>query len=552
MEILNVEALSFQYPDDPREALSKVSFTVKEGEFVVLCGASGCGKTTLLRHLKQETAPEGTRSGSIRYKSQLLSELPAQLAAEEIGMVFQNPESQIVMDTVWHELAFAMENLGYTMPVMRKRLAEMAHFFGLEPLLYKSVHELSGGQKQLINLASVLLLQPKVLLLDEPCSQLDPVAAREFLQIVYRLNQEFSMTIIMSEHRLEDVIPIADRVMMLENGQIKYEGAARAVAEQIGLNGLPDDKAYLPAVTRLYLAAAASAPAADQMPVPLTVREGKQWLSQAFTGKLAKTASISNSSSERAADIIAACREITYKYEKDSPEVLNNLSLQVQSGEFLAILGGNGAGKSTLLKVLAGLLKPMRGKVITDKKLKIGYLAQNPLLYFSHDTVREELMHMARYASIADPERETERLLDLLQISDTIDSHPHDLSGGQQQRIALALVLLPKPQLLCIDEPTKGLDPIAKQRMAGLLLELQRAGTTIVMVTHDVEFAAQYATRCAILFDGMIASEGAPAFFFQNNYFYTTSINRVAREWLPDAITCEDVMAQWPNPVLGS
>lgn len=554
MEIIEVERLSFWYPDEAQAALADVSFRVREGEFVLLCGASGCGKTTLLRHLKREIAPNGRRSGSIRYRGEPLEKLPAKLAAEQIGMVFQNPENQIVMDTVWHELAFAMENMGYELSVMRKRLAEMAHFFGLEPLLYKSVDELSGGQKQMINLASVLLLQPKLLLLDEPTSQLDPVSAREFIHLLHRLNQELAMTVIVSEHRLEDVMPLADRVIVMERGRVKYEGGSAEVSGRIGAGQNAEELLYLPSVVRLYFALQ---PEQEQRrgagKIPLTVREGREWLAATApaAGRKRNCGRQAEQRHVRQADPVLACREVTFQYEKDGPEVLKKLSLHVYANEFLAIVGGNGAGKSTLLQVMAGLLKPQRGKVSAKSKGAIGYLAQNPLLYFSCDTVKEELEQAAARAGIAGPETEIARLLRTLKIEEIAAKHPHDISGGQQQKAALAAVLLARPEILLVDEPTKGLDPAAKGQLAALLHSLREAGMTIVMVTHDVEFAARHASRCAMLFDGAISAEAAPSAFFGDNYFYTTAINRVVREWLPDALTHEDVVKRWNDPAPG-
>ncbi|MED4731065.1 ATP-binding cassette domain-containing protein [Aneurinibacillus migulanus] len=562
MAIIEVERLSFWYPDEERAALSDMSLTVKAGEFIVLCGASGCGKTTLLRHLKKELTPVGKRTGRIMYKGVPLEEQPDRQTTQQIGMVFQNPESQIVMDTVWHELAFSMENMGYTLPVMRKRLGEMTQFFGLEPLLYRSVHELSGGQKQMINLASVLLLQPNVLLLDEPTSQLDPVSAREFIQMVYRLNQEFSMTVIMSEHRLEDVIPLADRVIIMEKGQVKYAGSAGTVSRQIRAGQVDEELAYLPSIARLYFAVQPSANQLESIQqVPLTVREGKRWLAASRKEGVGVQPPAVSSMFALQEDELLTCREVTFQYGREQPEVLSKLSLSIYRGECLAILGGNGAGKSTLLQIMAGLAVPQRGSVRYRKKQDIcsmpekerariiGYLAQNPLLYFSYDTVEEELLHMAEYAGISSSAEKIQHLLVSFGIIDIVKKHPHDISGGQQQKVALAMVLLADPHILLLDEPTKGMDPPAKKRMAALLHALREAGTTVVFVTHDIEFAARHATRCAMLFDGAISAVAEPRVFFSENYFYTTVINRIVREWLPDALTYEDVIKRWNVPV---
>ncbi|AIQ56406.1 ABC transporter ATP-binding protein [Paenibacillus borealis] len=607
MEILQAEQVSFRYPEEDRDSLHELSFTIEEGEFVVLCGPSGGGKTTLLRHLKRELAPVGTFSGHLTYKGELLSELPAAVAAGEIGMVFQNPDAQIVMDTVWHELAFSMENLGIPPAVMRTRLAEICALFGLEPLLYKSVHELSGGQKQMLNLASVLLLQPKVLLLDEPTSQLDPVAAREFIMALQRLNEEMSVTVIISEHRLEEVLPLADRVLMLEGGRLLADASPRAFVQQAGSASLASRQAYLPAASRLYLALSTEARTAAPENIPLTVREGKRWLlhskaagasvvteagvcatvirnnpaanpgaglpatvsreeSAAASGTAAPGKAVAEPAAyppnpfsqarkdespvklpASSAETLLSCREVTFRYDKEGQEVLRKLTLALKRGELLAVMGGNGAGKSTLLHVLGGLMKPQRGRAELSKGITTGLLAQNPLLYFSYDTVIEELQHMAQYAGLSTEEagREIDALLEVFQLRGVLKSHPHDLSGGQQQQTALAMMMLLKPEVLLLDEPTKGLDPAAKDRLAALLQQLRGQGASILIVTHDVEFAAKHASRCALLFDGSITAEGTPAEFFSSNYFYTTAVNRMVRDILPQALTMEDVIRTW-------
>lgn len=501
--------------------------------------------------MKRELTPVGEGSGTIYYKGTELPLLPPETAAGEIGMVFQNPEAQIVMETVWQELAFSMENLGLSPSVMRGRLAEMAGLFGLEPLLYKPVHELSGGQKQLVNLASVLLLHPRLLLLDEPTSQLDPVAAREFMYLLRRLNEELSMTVILSEHRLEEALPLADRVLLMEKGRIAADGSPRGIVRAAGSGLGEEHQAYLPAASRLFLALSAAA-AGPHGTIPLTVREGKRWLESA-AGALSywpgPGASPRAHKPSRARETLLECREASFRYEKDGPEILKKLDFSLHRGELTAILGGNGAGKSTLLQLMAGLLKPQRGRAAMPKGVTAGYLAQNPLLYFSHDTVSEELRHMAKHAglSASEGEREVASLTRAFGLEGVLGSHPHDISGGEQQKTALAMVLLLRPDILLLDEPTKGLDPGAKEHLAELLQALTEDGKSVTFVTHDVEFAARYASRCALLFDGSIAAEGTPDAFFGANYFYTTAVNRMVRDRLPQALTVEDVIADWQN-----
>ncbi|GIP39396.1 ABC transporter ATP-binding protein [Paenibacillus sp. J31TS4] len=583
MAILTADNVSFRYPEEQRNALTDVSLTIREGEFVVVCGASGSGKSTLLRLLKQAVRPVGALSGQLLFRGRPLEELNEREAAARIGLVFQNPESQIVMDRVWHELAFAMENLGFEPSLMRRRLAEMAHAFGLEPLLGQSVHALSGGQKQLVNLASVLLLQPDLLLLDEPVAQLDPVAARDLLQLVHRLNRECAMTVLISEHRLEDVSPLADRIVYLKDGRIAYDGTPQEICRRMDEAGDEEAMRSLPSVTRLYLQACrleGGMSSADE-PAPFTVRAGREWLltrlrpdgEREAGGGAVSAARADEASAPKAREEshpprdleleqpgwsvrlprtdagspapLVECREITYQYERGGQEVLRKLSLAVREGELLAVLGGNGAGKSTLLQLLGGLRKPLRGKLRTQPGLRAGYLPQNPLLLFSGETVREELAEAARNARQPEPGAAVADVLASLGLEGLEERHPYELSGGQQQRAAIASVLLGRPSLLLLDEPTKGLDPLAKEQLAELLEELREQGMTIVLVTHDVEFAARRASRCAMLFEGAIAAEDAPAAFFRDNYFFTTAVGRMTRGLLPGMLTYEEVIGRW-------
>ncbi len=569
MALLEVSGLRFRYPDARRETLKNISFSVEAGQFVVLIGPSGCGKTTLLRHLKHDLAPVGERQGIIRYGGIPLDAHPARRLAGEIGFVQQDPENQIAMDQVGSELAFGMENIGLPPAVMRKRLAEICHFFGLDARLDRPTHSLSGGQKQLVNLASVLLLHPRLLLLDEPTAQLDPVAAREFLQMVRRLNEELGVTVIMTEHRLEELFPLADRILMMDEGELKYAGEPREVIHGIWESGDRRLLEYVPSIPKLCLACEKECPedVRTDASLPLTVKEGRHWLN-AGTGRKWLNAVKAGADEHAAADAdvppagrpLLECRSLFYQYDKDAPFVLNRLSLQVYERDFLAVVGGNGAGKSTLLKAIAGLLQPQRGTVLyrgekvtklpsAERYRKIGYLAQNPLLHFIHDTVEEELRHAAERSDAPEAGDGMRRLIAHFGLDPILRSHPYDLSGGERQKTALACVLLSNPELLLIDEPTKGLDPHAKRQLAALLLELHKRGLTIVMVTHDIEFAARTVNRCAMMFDGGITSEGSPALLFGGNYFYTTAVNRMVRGVMPQALIYEEVLRRWNVPV---
>lgn len=551
MAIMEINELSFSYGEEEQKALSDISLAIEPGEFVVLCGASGCGKTTLLRQMKPEYTPFGKRSGEVLYRNRPLASYPAQERAREVAMVWQHPEQQIVLDDVSRELVFSMENVGLPYEVMRRRLAETVQFFGLEPLFKRSIHQLSGGEKQRINIASVMMLHPLILLFDEPTAQLDPVAARECLDMIYRINRECGVTVVMSEHRLEDVFGMADRVIWMEAGRIRYEGSPAAVAIKMWADRNDTASAFLPTLTRWYLEQTVQP---DEQHVPFTVREARQWFMQQAC--IAEEAAVSMESCEEKCEhtpqSLLSCRDITFTYEKGTPPVLYKLSLAIQRGEWLAILGGNGSGKSTLLHVLAGLVTPQRGAVqLLDKPLhrykereryeRIGYLAQNPLLYFNQDTVREELEQAGRFARTMNDSEGWKQIAREFGLEEIVDKHPHDISAGQQQKTALACLLLSNPDVLLLDEPTKGLDPHAKRQLACKLAECKEKGTTIVMVTHDMEFAATYASRCALLFNGEITVESTPDQFFGGNYFYTTILNRAVRDFWPSVLTEKDV-----------
>lgn len=585
MAMIEVKNLSFTYPAAEKAALCDVSFSIARAEFCVLCGKSGCGKSTLLRQLKKNLIPYGEISGSAQYHGEEIAELPDRINASEIGFVQQNPDNQLVTDKVWHELAFGLESLGLDNQSIRRRVAEMASFFDIQTWFRKNVSELSGGQKQLLNLASVMAMQPKLLILDEPTSQLDPIAAGEFLKVVYRINRELGTTVIISEHRLEELFPMADKVLVMDEGKL----IACDTPWQIG-NFLAGDAAHarhpmfygLPAVMKLYAhCRSAGLPVClrdGKEIAPLTIRDGRLWLEQIFgepelqpvnkaeerqRSRIEKRAQ--KEESKQSAEQIISVKDVCFRYSRESGDVLRDLSFTVRPGEFFCLLGGNGVGKSTTLKVLSGMVQPQSGSVIIDglkvkkdslKQLFAGRLAmlpQNPQALFTEITVEEELLEALYYEAGTDAEKvdAIERMLQLMEIAHLRKSHPYDLSGGEQQRLALGKILLLKPKILLLDEPTKGLDPFFKLTLAGIFKKLKAEGVTIFMVSHDIEFCAEYADRCAMFFDGDIASVGTPREFFAGNSFYTTAANRIARQWAPEAITWEEV-AHWAEQAITS
>ncbi len=555
METFKIKNLTFYYPEAEKPVLDNLSFDVEPGEFLVLVGPSGCGKSTLLRQLKTVLAPHGEREGEILFEGQALDEISQRDQASKIGFVQQSPENQIVTDKVWHELAFGLESLGYDTPAIRARVAEMASFFGIQNWFYKNVAELSGGQKQLLNLASIMALQPSVLILDEPTSQLDPIAASDFLATVAKINRELGTTIILTEHRLEEVFPVADKVIFMERGSVVAAGSPREVGMQLQGRGHGMFRA-MPAAMRIWAAAGVSGLC------PLTVREGRDWMDEFAAShtlqelpppRTWRGLQSAERHEEAGGEIDAAAEKpeipavlvdgIWFKYEKDAPDVVKGVSLELKKGELLAVLGGNGTGKSTTLSIIGGLRQPYRGSVKVNGSL--GVLPQNPKTLFVKKTVREDLFEIFR-GSKESKERQhqkVERVVSLCKLEELLDRHPYDLSGGEQQRAALAKVLLLDPDILLLDEPTKGLDAEFKQSFAVIIKSLQAKGVSIFMVSHDVEFCAEYADRCALFFDGNIVTEGEPRRFFSGNSFYTTSANRIARKYIEKAVTAGDVIA---------
>lgn len=549
MALFAVENLSFSYPDAPVRALDEVNVEVERGEYLCVCGKSGCGKTTLLRQLKTILAPNGQRSGAVLLDGTPLDEVPLATQARRIGFVMQDPDAQIVTDKVWHELAFGLESIGCDERVLRLRVAEMASYFGIEDWLHREVSELSGGQRQLLNLASIMAMQPDVLVLDEPTSQLDPIATADFLNTVRQINLELGTTVIITEHRLEDIFAHADRVLVLDGGRVTAHGTPREVARTLYATG--DDMALaLPSPVRVFYGVDEEA----NVPCPLTVREGRSWLvKRVLANPPARVAIADEGFGWEGREPVVELRDLWVRYERDAPDVLRGLDLRVPGGSLFAIVGGNGSGKSTLLKCLCGVQRAYRGKLRVLGRAPASYgagelfrgnvamLPQDPINLFSKDTVRGELAEMLR----ASDDDDASRLVELARdcgIDALLDANPLDISGGEQQRVALAKVLLTEPRLLLLDEPTKGIDAFFKRQLATLLRKLVERGCSVIMVSHDVEFCARHADLVALLFDGHVVTTASPRRFFSDSGFYTTAANRMSRSVFAGAITDEDVI----------
>ena len=547
MAYLTVENLSFAYPAQQEACLHSVDFSVEQGEFVVLWGRSGSGKTTLLRHLKPVLVPHGRRGGRILLNGEPYEQELTIGQGIQTGYVMQDPDHQIVTDSVSHELIFGLENIGLDSDVIRLRVAETVNRFNLGRLLHKTTASLSGGEKQLLNLAAVLAMNPRLLVLDEPTAQLDPVTASLFLDAVEKANRELGITVILSEQRLEEVLHRATRLLVLKEGRLIADGSPRTVLYQ--MNAI-DEEQYLleavPAPVKVWRAVDGVSSC------PLTVREGKQWLMQNFQkqgpsifGEQEKVLKV-----KQRAPMAVIAKELWFRYEKNAPDIFKGLHLSVPKGSFLALMGGNGAGKSTLLKAICGLVRSYRGNLKVDSNAGGKYagaalVPQNPKVIFCKKTVRQDLLDALKDRNMTEPQKHI-KILDVAKktyIEPYLDQHPHDLSGGQQQFAAIAKALLREPALLLLDEITKGVDRDAQNSLGELLKSLTKDGVTVIIASHDIEFCARYADFCALLFDGIIVAAGNTKKVLSDNQFFTTAASRMARDVFPRAVTSQEVIA---------
>lgn len=580
--IFDIDKFSFAYPDGNDEsgrtylpdALRDTELHVRQGEFVVILGKSGCGKTTLLRQLKPSVTPVGKKKGQIIFDGKDICSLDDRMAASQIGFVWQDVNAQLVTDKVWHELAFGLESLGYDNGYVRRRVAEMGSFFGLGDIFHRKVMDLSGGQKQLVNLASVMAMSPKVLVLDEPTSQLDPIAANDFINSLVRINRELGTTIIMTEHRLEDVLPVCNRSVVMENGRIIYDGDVRGFAESVRSKRI-DRGLYLsmPASVQIYMGLEKN----SGKQLPLTVPDAREWLvdydrkfrenggapvvpeiqnrgaDEGVNGSenQADNAAVDKGDKKRGAvngqkdagcreehPVVCSLDEVSFRYERNTGDVLRQVSLDIYANEILMINGSNGCGKSTMLSLIANLYSPYSGKLRIAKNLRIGMLPQNPELLFTRRSVRDELID-------ANDRQQLAEIVRFCRLEELLDRHPYDLSGGEKQRLGLAKVLIADPDILLMDEPTKGLDNGFKMQLADMLRKLQKRGKTIVVVSHDIEFCAVAGDRVALLFDGEVAMVGDVRSYMSDNNFFTTAASRISRNILDGAVTVREVLAAY-------
>lgn len=609
MALIEFNNFSFAYmnsdgSESQVKSLDKINLEIDYGDFVLLCGPSGCGKTTLLTNLKKELMPAGRRSGEIKFNGTRISDMDEISSACDIGYLFQNPDSQIVTDTVIQEIAFPLENIGLPTEEIRNRISEIVAFFGINDILHKNVNELSGGQKQLVNLCSLLVLRPKVLLLDEPMSQLDPIASYEFLSIVRRLNEEFSITVIMSEHKADSIFPFIDKAVFLKEGKIEFVDNAHNICSEVIDDEIFEN--YLPAVTKIYNSLSVRYPSLIKLNTPLSIREGRRCLNTIHDDLIKINDSNANSdnldsinlhhinkkyhSQEKSGildkislggnkNALINMNGIYFAYEKGNL-ILKNVDFELEKGDFVSLIGGNGVGKSTFLQLLVGILKPIKGKVKYKKGIKLAYVHQNPMIHFSKDNVKEEFLESILESNLLQDNsvgfnKETydnllkmsneefiesdvlnglefdsiefkfKELIEFFDICDLIDKHPYDCSGGEQQKIVIVKALLQNADVLVLDEPTKGLDPISSKNLANILNSLRDNGITILMTSNDLDFVANNCKRCLMLFDKDIQIDDDPKVIFAENNFYTTFVNRMVKDYVPEIVTLDDLKDKW-------
>lgn len=573
MEILDIQALSFEYPDGKR-ALEDISFSLFPGEFALMCGSSGCGKTTLMRLLKRELAPHGHMTGQLLYCGRPMADMSDRQAAQEIGMVMQQPESQIITDRVYQELAFGLESMGIKQEELRLRVGETANYYGINTWFERSTDTLSGGQKQLLALASVTAVGPRLLLLDEPTAQLDPIAAASFIDTVYKLNREMGITVLIAEHRTEELFERADSVLLMEKGRLLKKDAPRAVcarfASSLAAQGFP-------AAARLFAALEKRSPGGSEMNslamnspakdgslpekaeanIPMTVREGRAFMAELFDkAGIAQAANCAaqESCAPRKEEQALELKGAWFRYEKDSPDVLKGVNFSAAFGEVFSLLGGNGSGKSTLLKVIAGLERAYRGKItVLGRSIKkwdaslccggVALLPQEVSAVFVKHTVKEDMEDLCRAQGIA-PQPKIDELCAQMGIEELLDREPMDLSGGERQKCALCKLLLTSPQLILLDEPTKGMDAAYRSGLVKTVRGLAQKGAAIIIATHDTGFAAAVSDRCGLFFNGELLSVCSPRRFFSATRFYTTAASRITRDYLPCAVTVQQAVTE--------
>lgn len=539
MGYLTVKNFTYTYPEQDKPALSDISFSLEQGETLLLLGKSGSGKSTLGKAVTG-TVPYfygGTASGQVSIRGTDLREMEHNQRSRTVSMVFQYPEKQLILNKVHREVAFGLENIGVPEQTIRRRVFEAMQFTGITPLAEREISTLSGGQIQKVAIASALAFFPECIVLDEPISQLDPLAAEEILNLVQKINEELNITVVLIEQRTGKCFNIADKVAFIEEGKLTFFGETQEFFARQDSAFEP----FLPEQVRLFRALGSSE-------TPLNTKQARRLLAQFPAPAVSPKEKTAGKSTQPAAPAIVF-QNVSTGYGKAN--VLERFSAVIGKGESVALLGANGAGKTTLLKTLVGL-RPFKGNLLLNgtgcDKMKqreiartIGYVSQNPDDYLTQETVRDELLFTARHLGITDFTTVVD-LMDELSLTPYAEQNPRDLSGGQKQRVAIASALVASPEMLVLDEPTRGIDPSLKQSLAELLKKLNRKGVTILLVTHDVEFACVVSNRFWILYKGQLLADGPKEEVFTESLFYTTAIHKLCAVQNPELFTLKEAI----------
>ncbi|MDR1571091.1 MAG: ATP-binding cassette domain-containing protein [Clostridiales Family XIII bacterium] len=560
MRIFDLDGYTFTYRGARRAALRDVSAGVDSGEFVAVCGKSGSGKSTLLRSLAAGPPPEGESSGELLFCGRPLLSSPRGERERRVGYVTQDPCLRPAAGTARLGLAAGMERLGFAAADVRMRVAEMACFFGIQHWLDAEISELSGGQRQTLNLAALMALRPDAVVLDEPAAQLDPIAASEFLEMLRKINRETGVAVVISEHRLEDLLPLSDRALVLDGGAVIADAPPGQAGAALARRG-HDMFMSMPTPMRVFMELEGRGLLRREGSLPVTVREGREGLTAALGGRPLAKASVDRppAPAPGAGRAAIEARNAWFRYDRHGDDVIRGLSFRAEAGRLSCISGGNGVGKSTALMLMCGAARPYRGgmyicgsktgSVAPDRDGgPVAALPQDPRALLGGRTLRLCLEDAAS-RSLGGPAPlpgdagdAIEAMAGLMELDGLLDRSPDAVSGGERQRAALAATLLRRPGILLLDEPTKGMDSHFKEKFAALLKGLLGRGATAVMVSHDIEFCARHADVCALFFDGAVVSSGAPGPFFSGNSYYTTAANRMSRHIFSGAVTAEEVV----------
>lgn len=530
--MIRLREFSFSYNGADRPALNRITLTIKDGQFVLITGASGGGKSTLCR-VFNGLVPHfygGRISGQAEVQGLDILATPPKELATKVGMVFQDPENQLVTTDVEREIAFGLENLGYPKNLIARRIEEALDTAGIANLRFARNNELSGGEKQKVAIASVLALHPEILVLDEPTSELDPQSAEEVLRLLERLNDELGLTVILIEQRLDRVVHLVDRLLVMGGGQIIADGTPREVTggdtEGLGIG--------LPPVIRLMRKLQGKELALNGL--PLTVKDARLQLQKALKG--VKTAEFAGGV-ERAGTVLNVDK-LWFSYGERA--VLRNINLDIERGGFIGIMGRNASGKTTLVKQFNGLLRPTRGKVrlegvdtrqntVAELSRRVGYVFQNPNDHLFADSVEDEIAFSLRNRGAEEAEitKAVAEMLNEFELTRYRKSYPRNLSGGEKQRVALASVLAGQPEIIVLDEPTRGMDYVLKKKLIDYLDDYRRRGNTVIMVSHDVETIAECAQRVVLLSEGRVVVEGSKREVLAKALLFSPQINRLAQ-----------------------